>query len=140
MSDQAPQTITAGARVGALVGCTAWAVALGLVVAAAGEPLLGLELGALGVAAGYGLGQLTLLAVARAEPARRVPVLWGGLLVTIGVLLLVWGIGMVPLLEGYPDVYEALGRVGGTAVIPLWVCTVLIATGSVLLTVAARDA
>ena len=139
MTDSAPRAIPAGARLGTLLGFTSWAVVLGAVVASAGKPWLGLELAALGVASGLGLGQLALRATAASSNARRQSTLWGSLLVSVGVLLLVWGIGMAPQLAADPELYEALGRVGGTAVMPLWACAAVIAIGAALLSLPDRE-
>ncbi|QDU68463.1 hypothetical protein [Engelhardtia mirabilis] len=132
------------ARLGTLIGFTCWAVALGILVATAGEPLLGLELGAIGVACGLGLGQLCLIAVEAVDRAdgshgQRMRVLWGGLLFSTGLLMLVWGVGLMPALAQHPQVVDSLGRVGGDAVLPLWACGALIAVGALLLSLPSRD-
>ena len=137
-------TISVGARIGTLIGFTSWAIVLGILVASSGQPLLGLGLGALGVACGLGLGQLCLVAVesvdrADGSPKRRVRILWGGIALSIGLLMLVWGVGMMPLISQYPDVVDNLDRVGGDAVLPLWACGMVIAAGAVLLSLPDRD-
>lgn len=139
--NQSPTVATPpGARIGTLIGFTSWAVALGVVLITSGAPRLGVMLGATGVAAGFALGQLCLMAVESRSAAcegARMGTLWGALLSSAGLLLLLWE-GMAARIAEDSDLWERLGSMGGATVAPTWVSMILLAAGASLLAIAGR--
>lgn len=139
-------SLSAGAKFGILIGCTAWAVALIVVCLAQGRTdviasvLLPVLLGSLGV----GMLVLTVLSVIqRLEPAPRaavrVPATLGSIFVAMGSLLLLADGFVTPLLLSDAKLRSMVESSGGVIEIPTIQACLVLAVGCSALFVAMRQ-
>lgn len=99
-----PFVMPASARIGSLIGMTLWAVSIGIGLAAKGSPLLGLKIGGtfLGISLGawsLGMRAMDEIDARRGSQAERLVVLWGFLLLVLGVVFLCFRHWAAPLIH-----------------------------------------
>lgn len=136
----APRSVSRGAIWGTLIGCCAWTLPLGGLCLVHGrvDALLDVVLPMLLASLGLGGLLVAVSVLARHDRQLLFVLLFGGLGVALGILLLLCEAFVGPLLEEDPRIAASVRTSGGVLAVPRAIPLVLLAAGAVTLAVGVR--
>lgn len=129
------RTMPRGALIGSFIGFIAWVAALGVVIATTTDAATFWSIVPASLLGSVGLWALVVVAH---DAARRrfgtgsseaLLVLFGGLLLAMGLLLLLGSVWILPVLRGHPDAVGLLESSGSSTSVPIWLPPVMMAVG-----------